>query len=70
MRTDILRNILPVAEKIGCGLSHLRVDFYLSSAGAKIGELTTYHMGGRATWHPPEWDEILGRIWAERARAS
>jgi hypothetical protein len=58
------RNIVPVAERVAAGFSHLRVDFHLTGDGPKIGELTAYYAAGRARWNPPEWDEKLGRLWA------
>ncbi len=58
-----IRILVPVAERVSAGFSHLRVDFYLTSDGPKIGELTPYHVAGTAKWNPPEWDEKLGRLW-------
>jgi hypothetical protein len=58
-----VRILVPVAERVSAGFSHLRVDFYLTNDGPKIGELTPYHAGGTAMWDPPNWDEKLGRVW-------
>jgi hypothetical protein len=55
--------IVPVAERVAAGFSHLRVDFHLADDGPRICELTPYHLAGRAQWKPPEWDEKLGRLW-------
>ena len=55
--------IIPVAEAVSDGFSHLRVDFYLTDTGPKIGELTPYHNAGSEMWSPPEWNEKLGRLW-------
>jgi hypothetical protein len=57
------RFLAPVAERVAAGFSHLRVDCLLTCDGPKIGELTAYHLAGKARWNPPEWDEKLGRLW-------
>jgi len=57
------RMLAPAAERVAADFSHLRVDFYLTDDGPRIGELTPYHLCGRARWSPPEWDEKLGRLW-------
>ena len=67
-RADLDR-LLPVAQRIAAGFSHLRVDFYLTDAGPKIGELTPYHAAGRSPWNPAIWDRTLGAFWAEGAAA-
>lgn len=64
-----IRILVPVAERVSTGFSHLRVDFYLTNEGPKIGELTPYHVGGTAMWNPPEWDEKLGRLWGDPDQA-
>jgi hypothetical protein len=59
--------VVPLAERIAAGFSHLRVDMYLTDEGPKIGELTSYENAGLKQWTPPEWDEKLGRLWAAGA---
>jgi len=57
------RALASLAERVAAGFSHLRVDCYLTGEGPKVGELTAYHLSGRGTWKPPEWDEKIGRLW-------
>jgi len=67
LTVDDIRIVVPAAERVAAGFGHLRVDFYLTDDGLKIGELTAYHHAGRARWEPPEWDGKLGRLWAAGA---
>lgn len=55
---------IAAAERVSTGLAQLRVDFYLTGEGLRVGELTPYNRGGRALWNPPEWDARLGALWA------
>ena len=55
--------MVEIAERVSQGFSSLRVDFYLTSNGLKIGELTPYTFGGIFRWHPPGLDEKLGQLW-------
>ncbi|MGH6727416.1 MAG: ATP-grasp fold amidoligase family protein [Pseudolabrys sp.] len=52
-----------IAARVSQDFSSLRVDFYMTSDGLKIGELTPYPHGGMTKWDPPELDEMLGRLW-------
>lgn len=62
---DALRiELIEVAEALSAGLDQLRVDFYLTGDGLKVGELTPYSWGGLAQWRAPELDDKLGRLWA------
>lgn len=49
-----------IAEKLGQGFPHIRVDLY--EAGDKIffGELTLYDSSGMEKYDPPEWDKTIG----------
>jgi hypothetical protein len=51
------------AERVAQDFSSMRVDFYLTRDGLKIGELTPFTQGGRSVWAPPERDAQLGRLW-------
>lgn len=62
-RSDIDR-IVPMAERAAIGLRQLRVDFYLTDDGPKIGELTPYHGGGLTEWNDERFNEFLGQLWA------
>jgi tetratricopeptide (TPR) repeat protein len=57
--------LVEIAERACQGFKALRVDFYLTDQGPKIGELTPYTGGGRNTFLPAERDEQLGRLWTE-----
>ena len=49
-----------IAEKLGEGFSHIRVDLY--EVGDKIffGELTLYDSSGMEKFDPPAWDKKIG----------
>ena len=57
--------LVEIAERACQGFKALRVDFYVTDQGPKIGELTPYTGGGRNTFLPAERDEQLGRLWTE-----
>jgi len=61
-------DIVRAAERAAEGFDHIRVDFYLTDQGLKIGELTPYHGAGLTTWKSQEHDEVLGRVWRHPAR--
>jgi len=56
--------MVDAAEKAAAGFSFLRVDFYLTNEGLRIGELTPYPGAGRTEFRPPERDAQLGQVWA------
>jgi hypothetical protein len=55
-------DIIAIAERISADFSSLRVDFYLTRDGLKVGELTPYSFSAKAEWNPPQLDEKLGRL--------
>jgi TupA-like ATPgrasp len=55
-------DMIAIAERISEGFSSLRVDFYLTGDGLKVGELTPYSFSAKAEWDPPKLDEQLGRL--------
>lgn len=61
------RELVEVAERVSDGLSHLRVDFYLTADGLRIGELTPYHGAGLNRWSEPGCDWLFGRFWQSPA---
>lgn len=61
----VFDEIVPVAEKIAKDFDQMRVDFYLTDQGPKIGELTPYHSGAYANFDPPELDFEIGALWTE-----
>ncbi len=60
----ILRDVVPLAQKVATGFSQLRVDFYLTDQGPRIGELTPYDSGGHRRFDPPGLDFELGALWS------
>jgi len=60
---DLRAELIEVAEAVARDFSSMRVDFYLTGDGLKIGELTPYTAGGRSHWNPSEIDEVLGTLW-------
>lgn len=61
---DERRTAVATAERVAADFSAMRVDYYLTRDGLKIGELTPYTQGGRSVWDPPERDAQLGRLWS------
>jgi hypothetical protein len=59
-----------LAARAAVGFAHLRVDFYVTAEGLKIGELTSYHAGGLLHWSDPRYNEMLGRCWQDPDEAS
>jgi len=55
--------VIGASETVAAGISYLRVDFYLTHEGLRIGELTPYVGAGRTRFFPPERDAQLGRLW-------
>lgn len=54
--------LLEVSSRIGAAMPMIRVDFYLTDRGLRIGELTPYPLAGMVHYEPPQWDERLGRM--------
>lgn len=61
----LARRLAAMAERVAAGFDHLRVDFFLTDDGVKVGELTAYNRAGMALWKTPEMDLWLGRLWDE-----
>lgn len=64
---ELFDRLIALAETLGAGFSHLRVDFNLTADGPMIGELTPYTGGSTHHWRHPEWNGVFGRMWAEQA---
>jgi hypothetical protein len=62
-RPERLDEVLSVAEQIGAGFDHVRVDLYDWDVTPKVGEITVYHWSGLKLFEPPEMDRILGDYW-------
>ncbi len=61
----LARRLADAAGTVAEGCAHLRVDFYLTDAGLKIGELTPYHGAGQTPWSLPGCDRLFGRFWRD-----
>lgn len=59
-RPEQLEEILALAEKLGAGKRHVRVDFYVIDGRVYFGEVTFFHMSGLVLLDPPEWDDTFG----------
>lgn len=62
-----LHDMIALAERLGEGLDHLRVDIYDCGDRIWIGELTIYSWSGHARFQPDEADLELGSYWRTRA---
>ena len=49
-----------LAETLGEGLSHVRIDFYEVNGKIYFGEYTFFHRGGIVPFEPECWDETFG----------
>ena len=49
-----------IAEKLSKGFAHVRVDLYNVKGKVYFGEITFFHHGGFAPFHPKEWDNTFG----------
>jgi len=61
-----LHDMIELAERLGRGLDHIRVDFYDCGDRIWIGELTVYSWSGHARFNPDEADLELGSYWKPR----
>jgi hypothetical protein len=60
--------IIVAAEAVSAGFSHLRVDFYFTTDGLKIGELTPYCGAGMIPWNRRGCDNVFGQFWDNPSR--
>ncbi|HMK89985.1 MAG TPA: ATP-grasp fold amidoligase family protein [Methylocystis sp.] len=61
--SEIRKEMIFLSERVSVGIPHLRVDFFLTDHGIKIGELTPYPGAGFNKWSPQRLDEELGKLW-------
>jgi hypothetical protein len=54
--------MIELSRRIGEHFPYVRVDFYITDTGLKIGELTTYPAAGLGIYHPDDADARLGRM--------
>lgn len=64
-----LDDFLALAERLGAGFDHLRVDMYEWMGEPRVGELTVYNWSGIVRFDPDEADFILGDWWRLRISA-
>jgi hypothetical protein len=61
-----LEEIVELAERLGAGLSHCRVDIYDCGDTVMVGELTLYSQSGLIVYANPADDFALGALWTIR----
>jgi hypothetical protein len=61
-----LDDILALADRLGVGFDHLRVDIYEWMGQPRVGELTLYNASGLGRFDPDDADFILGSWWQLR----
>jgi len=64
---EMAHRLVAMAEAVATGFVQLRVDFYLTDGGPRIGELTPYSVAGATDWSPRDVDLRLGALWTEAA---
>ena len=52
--------MIELAEKLGKGYPHVRVDLYDINGKIYFGELTFFHFSGNVPFEPQEWDYKIG----------
>ena len=52
--------MIELAEKLGKGIPHCRIDLYNINGRIYFGEITFFHFSGFVPFDPPEWDEKFG----------
>lgn len=62
-----LAAMFAMAERLGVGLDHVRVDFLVSRGRILVGELTVYSFSGLTPCEPASFDLELGRAWTIQA---
>ncbi len=65
-RPHNLEDIVRIAEALGAGFEHVRVDMYLCGRLIYVGEITLYSQSGLLPYDPDEADYILGAYWQLR----
>jgi hypothetical protein len=52
--------MVEIAEKLGKGFPHVRVDLYDINGQIYFGELTFFHFSGNVPFEPAIWDRTIG----------
>jgi hypothetical protein len=65
-KPDELDKMLEIAERLAKDFDFIRIDFYLTLSGIKVGEMTNYPDAGdprMLNFHPRIWRKIIGEDW-------
>jgi len=62
-RPENLEKMIKIAEMLGTGIDHIRVDLYDLQEKIVFGELTNYHAAGAQKFVPESFDYIFGKSW-------
>ena len=62
-RPKRLNDMIELAERLGRGLDHVRVDFYDCGERIYVGEMTLYSWSGHSRFTPDQADLQLGSYW-------
>jgi hypothetical protein len=65
-RPERLDALIALAERLGRGLDHVRVDLYDADDRIYVGELTLYSWSGFMRFEGAERDRVLGSYWRLR----
>lgn len=60
LKPKYLDEMWEIANKLSCGLPHIRVDLYCINGHIYFGELTFFDSSGFAEFKPEEWNGIFG----------
>ena len=59
-KPECFEQMKELAAELSEGIPHVRVDFFETDGRVYFGEMTFFHEGGYALFHPDEWDESFG----------
>ena len=59
-------DFIEIAERLGVGLDHVRVDMYECDEKIYVGEMTLYSYSGLVPIKPDSVDFVLGAYWKLR----
>src|SRR5690606_20361837 len=65
-----LELMIDIAETLGHGLDHVRVDLYECRGKIYVGEITIYSWGGKNNLKPQAADIELGSYWKIKSPAA
>lgn len=65
-----LARMVDLAQRLAAPFEFLRVDFYLTQEGLRVGELTNSPGAGFGRFYPASFGAELGEIWSRACRTS